>query len=129
MNGIPEFAAVPIAPALFEYALEAMVLAPRRERKRTNLLSGCIAAYLEWIGLDEDEAVAPEHALEVGALAARFAALLDLVESGQFRPDMNDDTVRTAVIEAACSAVLIERDGKPAFQLLDFLARVPGGAG
>jgi hypothetical protein len=55
------------------------------------------------------------------ALASRLSALSRLMESGQIDTKAVDND---AMIVAASACRLIEKDGKPAFQLFEFLAHV-----
>ena len=53
-----------------------------------------------------------------------MAAFSEVLGRGRLAASPDDDgpLSRHAMIAAACTATLLESDGKPSFQLLDFLA-------
>ncbi len=112
-------ARVELDPDLFAFMLESLAetkALPRR--KRPGIIDAALLSYCEFHGIDP-ERQAPRQMLEMAALASRLSALLDI--SGQVpRGDPGSDR-HLAIAEAACTARLIEKDGKPTFQLLDFL--------
>jgi hypothetical protein len=102
--------------AVFDDLSEAI---GQRRRRRTNLVDAMLISYCRFYDIDPDQALDPQTMLEMAALASRLSALVDALE----KSGVEGDPERTpAVAEAACAARLIERDGRPAFQLLDFLA-------
>ena len=115
-----EIAQVALDPELFSDMLEDLadvVGAPRR--KRPGVIEAALLSYGSFHALDPDAPLAPTAMREMAALASRLSALMDL---GDSIPPSEDPERYLALAEAACSARLIEKDGKPAFQVLDFLA-------
>jgi hypothetical protein len=113
-------AQVELDPELFVFMLdslaEAMAL-PRR--RRPSVVGAALLSYCEFYDLDPEAALEPKNMLEMAALAARLSALMD---TSEHVPAGDGRERSVAIAEAACAARLIEKDGKPAFQLLDFLA-------
>jgi hypothetical protein len=114
-----EIAQVKLDPELFICVLEdladAMAL-PRRERP--DVIEAALLSYCDFYGLDPDAKLTPRQAMNMSALASRLSALMSLADRV---PPTGDPERYQAIAEAACTARLIDQDGKPAFQLLDFL--------
>ena len=88
-------------------------------RKRPGVIEAAVLSYCDFYGLDPDGLLEPPAMLEMAALASRLSALMDLAEG---IPKSEDPGCYRAIAEAACTARLIDKEGKPAFQFLDFLA-------
>jgi hypothetical protein len=113
-------AEVEVEPELFLAAIDDLAEAatlPRRERP--NVLRVALDSYWDFYGLDPDTAAAPEDVVGMAALAARIAAAAEVMEQAGI---IDDGERLPAIAEAACAARLIDKDGRPGFQLLDFLA-------
>jgi hypothetical protein len=95
-------------------------------RKRVDPIEAALLSYCDFYGIDPDSAPEPETMLEMAALTSRPAALTEVVEQAGLG---GDPERMPALAEAACTARLIERDGRPAFQLLDFLAALARAEG
>jgi hypothetical protein len=119
-----QIAAVEVDPDLMLYTLQVVGDRYRRRRKG-NAVEDCLTAYIEYyeLGLAPDDALEPEDMLAMLALTSRVSAFADVIERGRLVVETDEDR-RLPMAEAACSAQLMEKDGKPSFQLLDFLARV-----
>ena len=113
-------AEVEVEPELFVAAIDDLVEAVAlARRQRRSLVTVALDCYCDFYGLDPDAAADPEDMLGMAALAARIAAAADVMEQA----GITDAGERTpAIAEAACAARLIDKDGRPGFQLLDFLA-------
>jgi hypothetical protein len=113
-------AQVELDPDVFVFMLESLAeAAARPRRKEPRIVEMALMSYCEFYGLDPEAALEPQSMLEMAALASRLSALIDISEHVTTR-DHPERPMEIA--EAACAARLIEKDGKPAFQLLDFLA-------
>lgn len=125
-------AAAEIEPDLMLLALETAADSVAGKRRREpDTVAACAMAYVEYIGLDAEpgeDVLTEADLLVIAALASRMAALSDVLEQRHLAnrmgsPDADGLLSRWAVIEAACSTPLLHKDGRPQFQLLDFLAR------
>lgn len=123
------FADVAIDPMLMGAALEAAVDGPRPGRDPSALLAACLAAYAGHAGIDPADGLdgLTDADLDVVmALVMRVTALSGLLAGRGFDRGAVDPD---AAVFAASRARLIARDGRPAFQLLDFLAEAARAAG
>ena len=130
-DAFERLAAVAVDPDLLLLALQEVTdigAARRRRMGEADILEGCAVAYGEYMGIDAEpgEDVLTDADLDViAAVASRMSALADLAEAGHIERRSfaaGPDSRLLALVETACSATLIRKDGKPAFQLLDFLA-------
>jgi hypothetical protein len=103
--------------------LMAEVVTRLRRSRRPNLVAECVKTYFDFYGLDRRLNAEPEDLLGLGALTSRVAALIGLLET-MVPPEPSDQRRHLAIIDAASTVRLIERDGEPAFQLFEFLAAV-----
>jgi hypothetical protein len=113
-------AEVEVDPDAFVAVLDGLAEAaalPRR--KRPDMMTVTVESYCDFYGLDPDAATTPEDIVEMAALAARISAAAEVMAQAGIVADPHRVT---AMATAACSARLIDKDGRPAFQLLDFLA-------
>jgi hypothetical protein len=119
-----EIAAVRLDPDLMLYAIE-LAAEPRNRKLDVAVISA--RAYVEYTEVDAEpgeDALGEDDVLGILALASRLSALFDVLEQGRLgNPAMREDE-RMLTVEAACTATLLQRDGRPSFQLLDFLAHL-----
>jgi hypothetical protein len=113
-------AEIEVESELFLAAIDDLAEAgtlPRRERP--SVVRVTVDSYCDFYGLDPDAAVEPKDMLGMAALSSRILAAAEVMTQAGIS---NDGERMPAIAEAACAARLIDKDGRPAFQLLDFLA-------
>jgi len=124
-----ELNAVDVDPDLMRIAVEDVADGTKAGNPEPDLLVTCASAYVEYIGIEAEpgeDALTEDDLLVIQALVCRMLALVGVVEQGHLSDRMasDDDDGRLAAIEAACTTRLIDRGGRPAFQLLDYLAHL-----
>lgn len=118
------FGRVPVDSDLMLIALDLVAERLSGRKRDLDPLAVAAEAYSEFMALDDDpepEALDDEAIEAIGALTIRLLALAKVIEAGRIGAGAYPPE---AVAEAACAAPLIQADGEPSFQLLDFLARV-----
>lgn len=112
-------AAIEIDPDVFLEVIADLAESAARRRKRFDPIASALRTYCDFYGIDAHGEIEPEPVLEMAALASRVGAFFDVIEQVVAAPAPER---LPALAIAACTARLIEKDGRPAFQLLDFVA-------
>lgn len=129
--GAAQLAGVEVDPELVMMVImDIAETQTKRGIRDLDLPTACAAAYFRFMGLDdasaEAEVLEGVHLPEIGALVMRVAALSKITAGEHLKRLMSPPTEEglEVVAEAACAATLLEQDGEPAFQLLDFLGHL-----
>jgi hypothetical protein len=115
-----EIAAVELDPDLMLAVIEDLSRVSARPGKLPDINEVIVDCYCDYTGLDPNGVPVPEDTLEIAALLCRVEAMIEAREHVTAKSGTGDGLA--ALAQAACTARLIDRGGRPAFQVLDFLS-------